>query len=557
MEIFQIPLDTLVVDQDNIKEIQCGICLQILVTPRQCKNGHLYCLGCIQQSLKKNRHECPQCRCSLDLDKLSRSLFLEKHLRNLNVFCKNHFKIEDFPTLFGSLNHSNKNLAPTWVEDLEGCTFIGPHENIESHEISCQFRFENCKFSVNNNNINSNSNSKNNNNNNINNISGISVNSFNLMTSSLNNSIHGNCSGFNGSNNSSGSNSPLVRVNQKDTNSKSNLVGNLNNEEDELLTTTEGNSGEDHNNNSNNANNNSFSSSDIKPTECSKIRFKDLEKHYLVCPFRPIQCNFCKSEFSFHSIKDHENNCDFRLVECNQCKSQVPKKELNYHLNEKCPNQIISCTFGYCDKTFERKELNNHLNEALAQHMIMMKQQQQDEINLLKKEFSSQLQLKDEKIKGLEKLIKEKLSEPKIKIDWKIKNYLECKRNGYHQSEKFIIEGFPFFIGIFTDGDNNESKGYISIYLFLDTSDIPKGRCINTEFSLKFNNQRDPLQSLNREYKATFPIRDGSGWGDRRSIKTHSLESNGYIKDNTLLITAEVTIKKILWLVEESQCDKH
>lgn len=139
--------------------------------------------------------------------------------------------------------------------------------------------------------------------------------------------------------------------------------------------------------------------------------------------------------------------------------------------------------------------------------MIMMKQQQQEEINLLKKEFTNQLQLKDEKIKGLEKLIKEKLSEPKIKIDWKIKNYLECKRNGYHQSEKFIIEGFPFFIGIFTDGDNNESKGYISIYLFLDTSDIPKGRSINTEFSLKFNNQRDSAQSLNREYKATFPIR--------------------------------------------------
>lgn len=74
-----IPTESLIVDQESAKELQCGICLQLLNKPRQCKNGHLFCLHCISQCLEKG-HECPSCRCSLKMEELARSLFVEKRI---------------------------------------------------------------------------------------------------------------------------------------------------------------------------------------------------------------------------------------------------------------------------------------------------------------------------------------------------------------------------------------------------------------------------------------------------------------------------------------------
>ncbi|KAN0044534.1 hypothetical protein ACTA71_006050 [Dictyostelium dimigraforme] len=42
------------------------------------------------------------------------------------------------------------------------------------------------------------------------------INSFSWITLSLNNGIHGNCSGFSISNNSNNNNGPQARINQKD-----------------------------------------------------------------------------------------------------------------------------------------------------------------------------------------------------------------------------------------------------------------------------------------------------------------------------------------------------
>lgn len=56
--------EQLVIDQELAKELSCGICLQLLVKPRQCTNGHLFCNECIVASLEK-RPECPTCRCHM------------------------------------------------------------------------------------------------------------------------------------------------------------------------------------------------------------------------------------------------------------------------------------------------------------------------------------------------------------------------------------------------------------------------------------------------------------------------------------------------------------
>src|SRR4051812_14236650 len=32
-------------------EVQCGICWELLKDPRQCPNGHMFCLECVKQTL--------------------------------------------------------------------------------------------------------------------------------------------------------------------------------------------------------------------------------------------------------------------------------------------------------------------------------------------------------------------------------------------------------------------------------------------------------------------------------------------------------------------------
>jgi len=49
------------VSQARSKELDCGICLQIMWAPRITPCAHLFCSSCIERSLK-NKAECPQCR---------------------------------------------------------------------------------------------------------------------------------------------------------------------------------------------------------------------------------------------------------------------------------------------------------------------------------------------------------------------------------------------------------------------------------------------------------------------------------------------------------------
>ena len=124
--------DNLIIDQSAAKELQCGICLQLINKPRQCKNGHLFCLVCITKCISKNP-ECPTCRCKLDEETLARSLFVERHIRNLKVYCQYHFKFSEE--------------LKDWDEDEQGCPAILTLETRAAHEAKCGYALVSCKFS--------------------------------------------------------------------------------------------------------------------------------------------------------------------------------------------------------------------------------------------------------------------------------------------------------------------------------------------------------------------------------------------------------------------------
>ncbi|EGG16392.1 RGS-containing protein kinase RCK1 [Cavenderia fasciculata] len=416
-----IPLETVIVDQEIVKELQCGICLQIINKPRQCLQGHLYCLDCISQYLKKSQ-ECPTCRTSLNVEKLSRSLFVERHLRNLNVWCKYHFE---------NKGGGNNNV---WEVDEQGCNEILTMENSTRHENTCEYSFEPCKLS----------------------------------------------------------------------------------------------------------------------SDCGLIRKIQLVDHLEKCPKRPIKCDHCLIEYPFSDIDKHLLECEMIEIQCDKCNTKLLKRDFETHKLNECPNCHVHCPFfdSGCLKMFDRKNLQEHIDKSLGEHLILMKNNYTQSISSLKKDFNQQLKEKDDQIKKLEKVLNDK-HEPDTKIEWCVKNYSIAKKKGYIQSEKFVLGGFQWFLGFYTDGDSADSKGYISIYLFLDTHQIPKGKSLALEYYLKFFNHRDPSQSVKKEFRTTFPIKGGRGWGDRKAVKSALLDSSGFIKDDTLLVKAEINVKKTCWSIDQ------
>ena len=137
-----------IVDEDLAKELTCSICLQLLCEPRQCKNGHLFCSACILQSIEK-RAECPQCRCTLREKSLSRSLFVERSLRTLQIYCPNHFLDEDtvceeMLTLETRIAHEREcGFAQVVCQYSPSCGKIR-RSDMEDHKAVCEYRPVTC-----------------------------------------------------------------------------------------------------------------------------------------------------------------------------------------------------------------------------------------------------------------------------------------------------------------------------------------------------------------------------------------------------------------------------
>jgi hypothetical protein len=114
-------------------------------------------------------------------------------------------------------------------------------------------------------------------------------------------------------------------------------------------------------------------------------------------------------------------------------------------------------------------------------------------------------------------------------VVWKIKNFSSVRKKSYLQSDKFSFADFnwcvnppPYqaalerqsargtfalltflvvdrrFIGFYTDGDNDESRGYFSIYLFLDVNHMPKGKAVTIEYFLTFINHKDSDETVKK-----------------------------------------------------------
>ena len=136
-----------------------------------------------------------------------------------------------------------------------------------------------------------------------------------------------------------------------------------------------------------------------------------------------------------------------------------------------------------------------------------------------------------------------------FQVEWKIKNWATVKRKQYLSSDKFTIGDFTWFFGLYPDGDNEDSKGYVSIYLFADLTTLPKGKFISLDFEIIIVHPTNPRNSLKKDFTTVFPVKGGQGWGDRKTVKSIKIEEDGFLKQDTLTVSAVMTVKKTHLLI--------
>ena len=128
-------MEDLIVEKDAASELQCRICFEILDTPRQCRNGHLFCLECISGLFalsSESESKCPTCRCAISEETLARNMFVERAISKLKVWCPFRFK------------HASSSL----VDEREGCKEQVSFSELHQHRLECSSRFVDCPNSL-------------------------------------------------------------------------------------------------------------------------------------------------------------------------------------------------------------------------------------------------------------------------------------------------------------------------------------------------------------------------------------------------------------------------
>lgn len=181
--------------------------------------------------------------------------------------------------------------------------------------------------------------------------------------------------------------------------------------------------------------------------------------------------------------------------------------------------------------------------------------------------LESQLKARDERIAKLESSV----SGNEVTISWTIPEWTKkTKTEQYLQSQPFVFRDITWFLGLYPNGDNNnnnnniqnnnnnnsnnnsdsnntnDSNGYLSLFLFVDSESIPNGRTQVVEFTMRIVNHKSPNDSLKRVWRVRYPVASHHGWGARKVIATQSVsEQTGFLLNDKLHIEGHLLLKRL------------
>jgi hypothetical protein len=128
-------------------KFQCGVCLNILKDPYQCKNGHCFCLECFKIVLVRTPR-CPMCMIPANISTISRSLFVKDAVDELQTVCISCTNVPQNTSAgcckwVGSLVHRQSHYDNECEFVLSPCCFMEckaqvPRKLLEQHTAECE-----------------------------------------------------------------------------------------------------------------------------------------------------------------------------------------------------------------------------------------------------------------------------------------------------------------------------------------------------------------------------------------------------------------------------------
>lgn len=129
------------------EELICDICLNPFVKPMTTPCNHIFCEGCIIQSLEQVEENCPVCRKEISMDKLepNKELILHNFLSKLPVFCSSNHIGCSWQGPRGNLkNHRDNGCEFHICPVSEECDWKGKNSHIQKHAEICPERIVMC-----------------------------------------------------------------------------------------------------------------------------------------------------------------------------------------------------------------------------------------------------------------------------------------------------------------------------------------------------------------------------------------------------------------------------
>jgi hypothetical protein len=131
---------------DIDKQFDCGLCLDILNDPFQCKNGHMFCKSCILHSINKVGRKCPTCKTYLTTETISRNLLANNQIHDAKVKCACFDEQCDW---IGTIStRSNRDCPYLYAQcQNENCGEVLLRTEMASHlTMKCAKRFKQCSY---------------------------------------------------------------------------------------------------------------------------------------------------------------------------------------------------------------------------------------------------------------------------------------------------------------------------------------------------------------------------------------------------------------------------
>jgi hypothetical protein len=123
-------------------------------------------------------------------------------------------------------------------------------------------------------------------------------------------------------------------------------------------------------------------------------------------------------------------------------------------------------------------------------------------------------------------------------------------RSSSHLSSNFCLSLLRF-LALHPNGDTLASKGFLSIFLHIDETSkgYQRNKQVKIDFTLRILNHDDPGDTFRCDFKNVKFGADGNlSWGHANAfLQSRVTEPNGFLKDNTLTLKAELSLRKTKW----------